>query len=144
ADRTHARRARPVPRGPALVGDRLSRPDPSLNPMACRIRIEPLGVDISVEAGEPVMAAALRQGLRWPTACHGQAQCSLCAVKVLDGLDALEAPGALERAALAQYRGVDCDQRPEIRLACQVRVFAPAVLRKPGVSRADGEPDSPM
>lgn len=104
--------------------------------MAPLVRIEPLGVEIAVEPGETVMAAATRQGLRWPTSCHGKAQCSLCFVKVLDGLDALTEPADRERDALKQYRGVDVDQRPEIRLACQARVTGPAVLRKPGVVRA--------
>jgi ferredoxin, 2Fe-2S len=106
--------------------------------MSALVRIEPLGVEISVDADESVMAAALRQGLRWPTSCHGKAQCSLCFFKVLESLEAMVEPSALERSALKQYRGVDVDKKPGIRLACQARVTAPLVLRKPGVTLAGG------
>ena len=39
------------------------------------VRVEPAGVDIPVDDGETLMAAAVRAGYRWPTVCGGQAQC---------------------------------------------------------------------
>jgi ferredoxin len=98
------------------------------------VRIEPSGFTITVKADETIMAAAIRQGLNWPTACHGKAGCSLCFFKVLEGLDSLVEPTGVERDALHRYRKVDVDANPQIRLACQARLTGPLLLRKPGIT----------
>ena len=39
------------------------------------------------------MQAATARGYWWPTLCHGQARCTICAVELLEGFDHVEAPG---------------------------------------------------
>jgi 2Fe-2S ferredoxin len=97
------------------------------------VRVEPVGSELVVAAEESVMAAATRAHHTWPSVCGGNAQCSVCFVKVLAGVENLEPPSEVERAALKQLRGVVADARPEIRLACQLRVRGDATVRKPGV-----------
>jgi len=111
-----------------------TRDDPVRAPT--RVRVEPIGIDLDVRPDETVMAAALRVGLTWPTLCHGKAECAVCALKVVDGLPGAVERGERERDALRRYKGITDQQRPEVRLACQLRVTAPLVVRKPGVRRA--------
>ncbi|MGH3629739.1 MAG: 2Fe-2S iron-sulfur cluster-binding protein [Sciscionella sp.] len=96
----------------------------------------PAGIDIEVADGESLMAAAERQGYRWPTVCGGQGTCQTCFVEVLGGADSCSKIGALEHEGIAALR------RPTdggIRLACQLRILGNGVtVLKRGV-RPDGD-----
>lgn len=95
------------------------------------VRVEPAGLELEVAEGETVMAAAERSGYRWPTICKGMATCRTCVLKVLDGVDYLVPPGPTERSALAELPAAQ--QRPNVRLACQLEVRGPVVVEKRGV-----------
>ena len=58
------------------------------------VRVEPSGALIGVRQGETLMAAAERQGYRWPTICHGQAVCTACCIVLDNNLEAFEPAGA--------------------------------------------------
>jgi len=100
------------------------------------VHVEPSGLDVEVGPGQNVMAAAERQGLFWPTVCHGMAECHTCFVQVVDGEEHLDAPTVLEATALQQFVGRAWYEGKVIRLACQTRVHGPVTVRKPGVRRA--------
>lgn len=102
-------------------------------PDVVTVRVEPAGLDVEVGDGQSVMAAAEAQGLFWPTACHGLAECQTCFFEVVDGHGHLEPPGPLEAAALAQFAGRSWYGDTVVRLACQTRVTGPVTVRKPGV-----------
>ncbi len=74
------------------------------------VRVEPLGVSIEVARGETLMAAAERQGYRWPTVCHGQALCTVC---FIEDSDAFEPPGQLELIRRAESMSQDSAPSPE-------------------------------
>ena len=97
------------------------------------VRVEPLGADIELEAGEALADAAWRLGFEWPTTCWGQADCMLCRVEVIAGWDLVVPADHEERRAIAH--NLPRSQRgPSIRLACQLRVTGDGVVvRKEGV-----------
>ena len=111
-------------------------------PPAPRVRVEPLGVEIEVHAGETLIEAAWRLGYHWPTSCYGQAQCTLCNVAVVAGDEHLSEIGEEEANALWDLlsgRGTrDVSRR---RLACRAEVSGPVTVEKPGVRPRD-EADS--
>lgn len=97
------------------------------------VRVEPVGLDVEVGEGQSVMAAAERQGIFWPTACHGVAECQTCFFEVVGGEDHLEPPGPIEEVALRSFAGRSWYRDKVVRLACQTRVNGPVTVRKPGV-----------
>jgi ferredoxin, 2Fe-2S len=102
-----------------------------------KVRVEPLGADIEVEAGEALADAAWRLGYDWPTTCWGQVDCMLCCVEVVAGESLVEPPDEEERVALARKlpRAL---RRPGTRLACRLRVAGDGVVvRKEGVRAPD-------
>lgn len=99
------------------------------------VHVEPSGLDVEVGPGQSVMGAAEEQGLFWPTICHGLAECHTCFFEVVEGADRLEAPTAIEAAALRQFAGRSWYDGKVIRLACQARVRGPLTIRKSGVRR---------
>lgn len=96
------------------------------------VRIEPLGVDVVVRAGQTVMEAARAAGFRWPTVCRGQGDCLVCRMEILDG-PAEDPPltgreqEALETGRLGRFGG------PPVRLACQLCPVSDMTVRKAGV-----------
>ena len=100
------------------------------------VHVQPSGLDVEVPPGESIMAAAEREGLFWPTVCHGQAQCHACFFQVVEGEDVLEPPGAVEAEALAHFAGRAWYPDRVVRLACQARVRGEMTIHKPGVRRA--------
>ena len=111
--------------------------------MAATVHVEPAGIDIEVAEGESVMAAAERQGYRWPTVCHGQAICTTCYFEVIEGGAHVAPPQPLERNALAQsplIQGTVAQGAVAVRLACQARVTGPVTVRKRGVRPAGEVP----
>jgi ferredoxin, 2Fe-2S len=100
------------------------------------VRVEPLGVSIEVVRGETLMAAAERQGYRWPTVCHGQALCTVCFVQ---DSEAFEPPGPLELTGLERFTERSYFRGKALRLACQARPAADTVVVKRGVRRVAPE-----
>jgi ferredoxin, 2Fe-2S len=98
------------------------------------VRIEPLGVTIGCRAGETVMQAARRHGLKWPTICNGAAICGQCHMRVLAGAEALAPPDPREIRALGNV--MPPFGGPGTRLACQVRPNGPCTVERAEVIRA--------
>jgi 2Fe-2S ferredoxin len=98
-----------------------------------RVTVQPGAVTIEIEPGESVAESAWRQGYRWPTTCWGKAECTVCAVLVLDGEQAVVPADDEELDALDLRMPLHL-RRPGTRLACRLRVRADgAVLEKKGV-----------
>lgn len=96
------------------------------------VRVEPSGITFDIASGEPIMAAALRHGYRWPTTCEGLASCGICYIELLEGAEHLGPVSADERYVL--------DDLPArrfakglLRLACQATSSGDVVVRKKGV-----------
>ncbi len=106
--------------------------------MTVRVRIEPAGAELDVEAGETVLEAAWRLGYTWPTKCFGQAECMVCFVTVVDGELQTEPPGPHEVFQM-ETRLPPRTRGPLVRLACRLKVTGPGVvLEKKGVRSASG------
>jgi ferredoxin, 2Fe-2S len=101
------------------------------------VRVEPSDASIEVRKGETLMAAAERQGYRWPTVCHGQALCTACSIVLDDDLEAFEPAGPLELTGLELLRGRSFYEGKVVRLACQAVVVASTVVTKRGVRQAN-------
>lgn len=89
------------------------------------MRSHPDEVEFACEAGETLLAAALRAGLPLTHVCGGQAKCSTCRIWVLEGLEGCPPRGGQE-AELADKLGLD----RRIRLACQLRPEADLSFRR--------------
>lgn len=96
------------------------------------VTIEPLGVTIAVRPGETLMAAAQRQGLKWPTLCRGNAQCGYCFVRVREGAVGLPPPTEREMRAIGLAPLAQTDET--VRLACQLAPAADLVVERRGVA----------
>lgn len=111
------------------------RDEPGPPAAAVVIRLEPLGVDISVADGRSLMRAAEEQGLRWPTVCGGDAECGACSVAV-SRADASTLPPASDKETQAlRLIPPRPSQTPDdvIRLACQLRPPVSITVWKRGV-----------
>ncbi len=98
-----------------------------------RITVQPAGLSFFAEIGEPIMMAATRQGLRWPTSCHGQGECGLCAALVIEGEEHLTPISPAETATLAAAGRKAKACGPQWRLACQAHACGDVMLEKRGV-----------
>ncbi len=107
--------------------------DPQADDGVTMVRVEPSGVTIAVAKGETLMAAAERQGYRWPTICHGQALCTACAITLHESPDAFEPPGEPELGALELFAGRSFYEGKVVRLACQARPVVDTEVHKRGV-----------
>jgi 2Fe-2S ferredoxin len=105
--------------------------------MTSQIRVEPAGIVLDVHEGETVMHAAERLGYRWPTICHGQAQCAACVIVVESGGEHFPPPRDEELAGLELNPSKTLFVGRELRLACQARPSGDAVVTKRGVRPAD-------
>ena len=97
------------------------------------VRIMPLNIEIDVLEDETLMAAARRQGLRWPSICDGQGSCTVCYVKIDEGLSAAGPQLQWERDRL-EFAG---RRDSSFRLACQLKVLGPMQVLKAGVKLAE-------
>lgn len=97
------------------------------------VRVEPSRISVRVRRGETLMAAAERQGYRWPTVCHGQGICTACHVVLPEDTGAFEPPGPVELTGLAQFAGRSFYEGKIVRLACQARPVGDATVVKRGV-----------
>lgn len=100
-------------------------------PREARVRVEPGGHTVVVKPGESLLAAAIRQGYRWPTLCHGAGECTICFVKMLAGADNVTPAEPAERDRLEECGRSD----PDIRLACQLEVLGPVTVLKRGLRK---------
>lgn len=100
------------------------------------VRVEPSGIVFETEPGEAVMHAAVRQGYRWPTLCHGEGSCTICHFEVIGEAAGLAPPSSKESDALRSC-GASRWCAGELRLACQARVLGDVVVRKKGVRPSD-------
>jgi ferredoxin len=105
-------------------------------PTAVSVRVVPVGIDIEVREGESLMRAAERTGLRWPTICHGHAECTVCVIVVDDDPGAFAPPSALELEGLKLFAGRSFYAGKAVRLACQARPVADTTVVKRGVRPA--------
>jgi 2Fe-2S ferredoxin len=100
------------------------------------VRVEPQGIEIEVRPGETLIEAAWREGYDWPTVCYGQAQCTACHVRMLDGwehVNPVQPEEEVTRRRLTRTPNLD-----EIRLACRLEVSGPVRVEKPNIKRASG------
>ena len=77
------------------------------------------GRTVPVAPGATVLETLFEHGIRHASVCGGRARCTTCRVRVLEGLDALAPPSALEARALERISAP-----PDCRLACQIRPTA--------------------
>ncbi len=103
------------------------------------VRVEPLGALFQARHGEPLMRAAQRNGLRWPTVCQGNGRCSICHVKIVSAEGEL-APVEAQEAATLRLIPPALKREATIRLACQLPVTCALVVARAGVTRS-AEPD---
>jgi 2Fe-2S ferredoxin len=96
-----------------------------------RVWIEPAKVKIGCAHGEPLMRAAMRARLRWPTLCGGNALCGVCFVKVIN------CKGDLPTITVKEASGLKLVplhlMNPNVRLACQLPVTRDMTVERTGV-----------
>ena len=102
--------------------------------------MEPSGIEVEVRQGESLMRAAERLGLRWPTICHGHAECTVCCIVVDDDPAAFAPPAGPEIEGLKLFEGRSFYAGKAVRLACQARPVIDTVVVKRGVRWATIEP----
>ncbi|MEU8900299.1 2Fe-2S iron-sulfur cluster-binding protein [Nocardia sp. NPDC048505] len=102
----------------------------------CVVTVRPSGVRFLAAPGQPIMAAGLAAGYRWPTICGGKGDCRVCFVEVLEHPERLSEPKPAERRAITELTAtLGRDPRP-VRLACQAAVLGDVVVHKRGVRPA--------
>ncbi|HAN71542.1 MAG TPA: ferredoxin [Actinobacteria bacterium] len=98
------------------------------------VTVLPLGLELEVDDGQSVMAAAHAAGYVWPTECEANASCGLCVSIIREGMENCGAMPDDERETLQRTMGaVD----PSRRLACRLTVTGPVTLTKRGVHAAE-------
>jgi adenylate cyclase len=83
------------------------------------------GRSVDAPRGWSVLETSRGFGIPHVAVCGGQARCSTCRVRVLEGLESVPPPGDAERRTLARIGAA-----PDVRLACQLRPTA-GVLVEP-------------
>ncbi|MBB3610182.1 adenylate cyclase [Rhizobium sp. BK602] len=74
------------------------------------------GEVVHAPRGFTVLEASRLGGIPHYSVCGGKGQCSTCRVQIIEGLDKLPPPDALERKTLDRIGAT-----PDVRLACQLR-----------------------
>jgi ferredoxin, 2Fe-2S len=82
--------------------------------------LEPAGFSFVAQHGEPLMRAAQRAGVRWPTVCGGKAECGVCYVEVFPDSE-VAAAGLAESERLGRIFA-KTSRGGQLRLACQLPV----------------------
>jgi len=80
---------------------------------------------VEASAGDTVLQAALRAGIRVTHACGSNARCSTCRVAILEGLENCT-PRSEAEQAIADH----LEFKPMIRLACQTQATGPMTVRR--------------
>lgn len=95
--------------------------------MSYKVTIQPSGHQFSVEAGESVLDAALRQGFAFPYGCRNGA-CGSCLGNIVSG--EVQYPGphpvALKETDMAAGKALFCQARPASDLVIEVREIGAA------------------
>jgi ferredoxin, 2Fe-2S len=100
-------------------------------PSSHRARVEPVGLDIEVRPGETLFDAAWREGYEWPTICMGQALCTYCHVRLLDGADNASSAERNEQLAIRRVaRRLYMGDEKGVRLACQVQLRGDIIVEQ--------------
>ncbi len=97
--------------------------------MSHQLTIEPLGATIEVEDGQPLLDAALRQGIYIPHAC-GHGLCGTCKVEVLEG--------EVDHGAANPFALMDFERDAGKTLACCATLQSDATIE----ADIDEEPDA--
>lgn len=99
------------------------------------VTVQPRGVVFAVPVGQTVFAAAVAQGLRWPTICGGAGSCGICAMTVLDGKEHLSEMTPWEREGLSAASPAGRAGGTH-RLVCQTQIRGDTTVSKRGVRPA--------
>jgi adenylate cyclase len=95
--------------------------------MKCKIRFQPSGRSLEIDAGEMTLLEATRAvGLPIASACGENGTCARCGLEILEGAKALEAETEREETIKERNR-ID----PALRLACRVRPRGDLTVRAP-------------
>ncbi|MDT3442257.1 MULTISPECIES: 2Fe-2S iron-sulfur cluster-binding protein [unclassified Pseudofrankia] len=98
------------------------------------VHVEGSGIHLDAEPGETIIEAAWRLGYYWPTVCWGQAECTACYVKVIEGAHQLGPIPPDEQDALDHCLPRAAKYGPgEARLACRAEVLGEVTVQKTGV-----------
>jgi len=76
----------------------------------------PGGLAVKAQPGATLLEISRMNDVPIASVCGGRARCSTCRIKILEGLDSLDAPNEAEAAVLARIGAVE-----DVRLACQTR-----------------------
>ncbi len=90
-----------------------------------RISYEPEGYEVEVTSGATILEVSLAAGIPLSNECGGNARCSTCRVRIVEGLEFCSPRSPIE-AALAGQIGLD----PEVRLACQTTFNGDVQVRR--------------
>jgi len=97
--------------------------------MTHQLTIEPLGTTIEVEEGQPIIDAALRQGIYIPHAC-GHGLCGTCKIEILEG--------EVDQGNASPFALMDFEREEGKALACCATLQADTVIQ----ADIDEEPDA--
>jgi 2Fe-2S ferredoxin len=95
------------------------------------LRFADRDVTLRVGEGETILDAALAHGVSLYHTCGGNASCSTCRVRVLEGADRLSPIESAEAQVLDAF-----DLKPPHRLACQSEIHGDVTVEIPGRERA--------
>lgn len=99
------------------------------------VKVESSNIELEVNEGETLFAAAWRAGYYWPTSCNGGGSCLICWTRIEDGDELLSPPGEWEQKQIEHLRTFVRHEGKPIRLACQTRPLGDVVVRKTGVKK---------
>jgi 2Fe-2S ferredoxin len=97
------------------------------------VRVDPVGIVISLDPPESLIEAAWRLGYYWPTRCYGQAECTACILEITQGEQHASPIGVEEAATLATTGS----RGRQVRLACRTTFDGDAAVYKRGVRVAE-------
>jgi 2Fe-2S ferredoxin len=101
------------------------------------VTVEPGHLSLSLQTEESLLDGALRIGWRWPTICQGNAECLVCWVEVVEGMEnAVPAePSEIAALELLAKRQSPLSRLPVCtRLACQLRFTGNATVKRAGLN----------
>ncbi len=96
-----------------------------------QVTLLPSGFTLEAEAGEKLVDAARRSGIRWPRVCGGVGDCGVCYAEVVPGLP--DAPPAAAERSLLKRLPAGPAMGGEMRLACCIRVDRDMVIYRFGI-----------
>ena len=96
------------------------------------VRVLPSQITFAVEPGTTVFEAAVKNGIWWPTICHGSVECASCHMEVIEGEERISPMEEKEQEVLDRVLGRDEPQRQE-RLACCAQITGDIIVRRRSV-----------